>query len=202
MTDEIAVTSSPDQQPDDEQEQAPLVGKTNRMIYALTLLASLAVVTVLMFFVARGSIAVAASLPGSFNIQASSLSGTGFSLAPGLSPSGQPVVVSTFANATISNEVITKTISLLGGHTVTVTISAGNGSGGAASASNLVTDIFSQSSGTATLTNLKITDLAGPPEGIQQAADSTTLTNVSINSPFLSASSITLPNLSIGISAS
>ncbi len=199
MEDELTMTASSDQEPEDE--QVPLVGKTNRFIYSLTLLVSLAVVAVLFVFIARGSIALAASLPGTFNIKAATLKGTGFSLTPAISPSGQPVAVNTLATATITNQVITKTISIAG-HTITVTISAGGGSGGPATASNLVTDISGQNSDSATFSNLQLSDKNVGIDIVQQTADSATLTNVSIDSPFLSASSITLPNLSVAISIS
>lgn len=204
MADEnTVVTSNAAQDPEDEQaQQSTLVGKTSRWIYSLTLLVSFAVVAVMFVFIARGSIALAASLPGSFNIQAASLSGNGFTLTPGLGPNGQPVAVASFTSATIVNQVITKTIPLPGGHAITITISAGGGAHGAATAGNLVTDLFSQTADGATLNNLKLTNIAGPPEAIQQTADSATLTGVSINSPFLSASSISLPDLSISISVS
>ena len=200
MADEnTVVTSNAAQEPEDEQvQQNPLVGKTSRWIYSLTLLVSFAVVAVMFVFIARGSIAVAASLPGSFQVTADSISGTGFSLTSGLDPQGQPVGVATFQSATIVNQVITKTISVLG-HTITVNIS----STGNSTATNLVTDVFSQTAGTATLTNLKLTNNSGTPESITQTADSATLgSNVTINSPFLSASSITIPGLSISISIS
>lgn len=199
MENESTMISSSDQEP--EVEQIPLVGRTNRFIYSLTLLASLAVVAVLFVFIARGSIALAASLPGTFNIKATTLTGTGFDLTPAIAPNGQPVAVNTLATATITNQVITKTISVFG-HTVTVTISAGGGSGGPATASNLVTDISGQSSDSATLTNLQLSDKNVGIDIVEQTADTATLTNVSIDSPFLSASSITLPNLSIALSIS
>src|SRR5437660_10768755 len=155
MENESTVTTSLDQEP--EVEQVLLVGRTNRFIYSLTLLVSFAVVAVLFVFIARGSIALAASLPGTFNVKATTLSGTGFSLTPAIAPNGQPIAVNTLATATITNEVITKTISVFG-HTVTVTISAGGGSGGPATATNLLTDISGQSSDLATLSNLQLSD--------------------------------------------
>lgn len=197
MEEEIAGTSSPDQEP--EVEQVPLVGRTRRLIYSLTLLVSFTLLIILGVLVAKGEIAVAATLPGSFNIKATTLSGTGFNLTPGII-NGKPVAVNTLATASITNEVITKTIPLGGGIVVNVTITSGGGSGGPATASNLVTDIITQGADSATLKNFKLTDVTTPLDLIQQTADSVTLTNVSIDSPFLSASSITLPNLSINIS--
>jgi hypothetical protein len=196
MEDEKTGTSIPDQEP--EVEQAPLVGKTHRMTYSLTLLVSFALLAVLSVFIANGAVAVAATLPGTFNIKATSIQGTGFNLTPGII-NGKPVAVNTLATASIANEVITKNIPLGGGLVVTVTITSGNGSGGPATASNLVTDIINQGSDSATLTNFKLTDVTSPLDLVQQTADAATLTNVSIDSPFLSASSITLPNLSISI---
>lgn len=197
MEQEPVQTLNLDQDP--EVEQVPLVGKTRRWIYSLTLFVSFAVVAVMFVFIARGSVALAASLPGTFNVKASTLAGSGFSLSPAIAPNGQPVAVNTLATATITNQVITKTISVFG-HTVTVTISAGGGSGGPATATNLVTDISGQSSDSATLSNLQLSDVNVGIDIVQQTADTATLTNVSIDSPFLSASSITLPNLSISIS--
>lgn len=197
MEDENTSTSSLDQEP--EAEQAPLVGRTRRLIYSLTLLVSFALVVVLGALVANGAVAVAATLPGSFNIKATSLVGTGFNLTPGII-NGKPVAVNTLATASITNEVITKTIPLGGGIVVTVTITSGGGSGGPATASNLVTDILTQGADSATLKNFKLSDVPTPIDLVQQTADSATLTNVSIDSPFLSASSITLPNLSVNIS--
>lgn len=197
MEDENAGTPNQDQEP--EIEQAPLVGRTRRLIYSLTLLVSFTLLIILGVLVAKGAVSVAATLPGSFNIKAASIVGTGFNLTPGII-NGKPVAVNTLATASITNEVITKTIPLGGGIVVTVTITSGNGSGGPATASNLVTDLITQGADSATLKNFKLTDVTTPLDLVQQTADSATLTNVSIDSPFLSASSITLPNLSITIS--
>ncbi|HEU5229704.1 MAG TPA: DUF6230 family protein [Ktedonobacteraceae bacterium] len=197
MEDENAGTSSLEQEP--EVEQAPLVGKTRRLVYSLTLLVSFTLLIILGALVANGAVGVAATLPGTFNIKATSITGTGFDLTPGVI-NGKPVAINTLATASISNEVITKTVSLGGGIVVTVTITSGGGSGGPATASHLVTDIINQGADSATLKNFKLTDVPTPLDLVEQTASSATLTNVSIDSPFLSASSITLPNLSINIS--
>lgn len=197
MEDENAGTSSLDQEP--EIEQAPLVGRTRRLTYSLTLLVSFTLLIILGSFVASGAVGIAATLPGTFNIKATNITGTGFDLAPAVI-NGKPVAVNTLATASISNEVITKTISLGGGIVVTVTITSGGGAGGPATATHLVTDIINQGADSATLKNFKLTDQPTPLDLIEQTASSATLTNVSIDSPFLSASSITLPNLSINIS--
>lgn len=197
MEDETTGTPSPALAP--EVEQVPLVGKTHRLTYSVTLLVSFALLAVLSIFIANGAVAVAATLPGTFNIKASSIQGTGFNLTPGII-NGKPVAVNTLTTATIADEVITKNIPLGGGLVVTVTITSGGGAGGPATATNLLTDIQNQASDSATLTNFKLTDVSSPLDLVQQTADAATLTNVSIDSPFLSASSITLPNLSISIS--
>src|SRR5579883_1942391 len=180
MEDENAATSSPDQEP--EVEQAPLVGKTRRLVYSLTLLVSFSLLTILGALVANGAIGIAATLPSIFN--------------------GQAVAVNTLTTATITNQTITKTIPFGSNVVVTVTITSGGGSGGPATASNLVTDIINQGADSATLTNFQLSDVNQGIDVVQQAADSATLTNVSIDSPFLSASSITLPNLSLSVSVS
>lgn len=199
MEDENAGTSSPDQEP--EVEQIPLVGKTRRLVYSLTLLVSFTFLIILGALVAKGAIGVAATLPGTFNIKATTISGTGFNITPGII-NGNAVAVNTLTTATITNQTITKNISLGGGIVVTVTISAGGGPGGPAIASNLVTDIINQGADSATLTNFQLSDVNQGFDLVQQTADSATLTNVSIDSPFLSAGSITLPNLALNVSVS
>ncbi|HLG61864.1 MAG TPA: DUF6230 family protein [Ktedonosporobacter sp.] len=199
MEDENAATSSPDQEP--EVEQAPLVGKTRRLVYSLTLLVSFSLLTILGALVANGAIGIAATLPGTFNIKATTITGTGFQITPSIF-NGQAVAVNTLTTATITNQTITKTIPFGSNVVVTVTITSGGGSGGPATASNLVTDIINQGADSATLTNFQLSDVNQGIDVVQQAADSATLTNVSIDSPFLSASSITLPNLSLSVSVS
>lgn len=199
MEDENAGTSNPAQEP--EVEQAPLVGKTRRLVYSLTLLVSFTFLIILGALVANGAVGVAATLPGTFNIKATTITGTGFDITPGII-NGKAVAVNTLTTATITNQTITKTVPLGGGIVVTVTISSGGGSGGPATASNLVTDIINQGAGSATLQNFQLIDQTSPLDLVEQTADSVTLRNVSIDSPFLSASSITLPNLSLSVSVS
>lgn len=199
MEDENAGTSSPDQEL--EVEQAPLVGRTRRLVYAITLIVSFSLLIVLGALVANGAVAVAATLPGTFNIKATSITGTGFNVTPAIF-NNKPVAVNTLATATITNEVITKSVPLGQGIVINVVITSGGGPGGPATASHLVTDIINQGADSATLKNFKLTDVTTPLDVVEQTANSATLTNVSIDSPFLSASSITLPNLSLSVSLS
>ena len=197
MEDENAGTSSPAQEL--EVEQAPLVGKTRRLVYSITLVVSFSLLIVLGALVAKGAVAVAATLPGTFNIKASSITGTGFRLDPAIF-NNTPVAVNTLTTATITNQVITKSVPLGQGIVINVVITAGGGSGGPATASHLVTDLVDQNADSVTLKNFQLTDVTTPLDVVEQTANTATLTNVSIDSPFLSASSITLPNLSISVS--
>jgi hypothetical protein len=96
-------------------------------------------------------------------------------------------------DATITNQVISKSLSLPGLGTVTVKITTSK----PATAKGLTLDLTSLKADQAQFTNLTLTTSGA---SFEQSADSQTLTNATIESPYLLANSITLPGLSLSIS--
>lgn len=179
-------------------DDMPAIGQINKNVFWSILLVGLLALTGLVSLASRGAIAMAATIPVPFTVQTGTLTGTNFQQFPGVSSADKqsPVAV-TKLDAQITNMTITKSFSFLG-HTVTVKLNSGTKH--PVSIQGLMLDANSLNVDTASFQNLSLN--AGGTGGLELTAPSTTLTNSTINSPFLMASSITLTDLSLNISMS
>ncbi|HLG60711.1 MAG TPA: DUF6230 family protein [Ktedonosporobacter sp.] len=171
-------------------------GTTDRKIFWGVFLASLIVLSIMVGAMSQGAIAMAAAVPVPMTVQAGTLKGTNFHLFPGLSQADNatPVAVNQM-DATITNLTISKSLSVPVIGTITVTLTAGN-KGTPVNITSLTTDISSLNTDSASFSNMAFST-AGT--GLDQTAASATLNNATISSPFLMASNITLPGLSLSI---
>jgi Family of unknown function (DUF6230) len=172
-----------------------IIGKTNRKVFWPILLSGIFLMGVMVYSLGNGFLVLAATaLPGDFTITADSINATNFSLVPGAAQSDNKTPVAVIKmDATIKNQVITRKLG-----PVTVKISAGN-NGTPVSVTGLTVDATSIDAGNAQFTNLILT--TGPNgDTFQQSANTQTLTNATINAPYLVANSISLPGLSVSIS--
>lgn len=172
-------------------------GKTNWKVFWAVLGASLVVVSGLAGLVANGAIAMAATIPVPFQVSADSITSSdgSFQLVPGSAPNTSPVAVVTM-NGSLSNLQITKSVTIAG-VTGTLTISAGAGST-PVNATNLTTDASSIQADQAQFTNL-VQD-ASDNGKLSTPGGSMTLNNATLQIPYLSASSITLPGMRLSVS--
>lgn len=178
----------------------PMVGRTNRKVFWGVMLAATVMMGFLFSGVSSGLIALAANLPIPFTITAKSLTGTNFHLYPGISSADgtTPVAVNTL-DGSLTDQVISKSFQLLG-KTITLKLSAGSKT--PVTVTGLVTDVSSLSADSAHFQNLVLNTNPGLGAGLDQKASSVTLTNLNISSPYLSANTITLPNLTVTITVS
>lgn len=179
-----------------DDNETVVVGATDRKIFWGVFLASLVVLSIMVGAISQGAIAMAAAIPVPMTVQAGTLQGTNFHLFPGLSQADNatPVAVNQM-DATITNLTISKSLSVPVIGTITVTLTAGN-KGTPVNISSLTTDISSLNTSSASFSNMAFST-AGT--GLDQTAASATLNNATISSPFLMASNITLPGLSLSI---
>ncbi len=181
---------------DDRQQGTILVGKTDRHIFWLLILASCLVVAFILHMISSGAIALAAAAPVPFTIQADTINGNDFKLYPGLSQADNSTPIATNQmNCTINNLVISKTLQVPVIGNVTVKLSAGSKT--AATLNGLTTDVSALHARSASFQNMSLTS---GRSGLDQQASSATLNSVIINSPYLMVNSITLPGLAISIS--
>jgi hypothetical protein len=178
----------------------PMVGRTNRKIFWGVMLAATVMLAFLFSGVSSGLVALAANLPIPFTITAKSLTGTNFHLYPGISSADgkTPVAVNTL-DGSLTDQVISKSFQILG---KTITFKLAAGSKTPVTVTGLVTDVSSLSADSAHFQNLVLSTDPGLGVGLDQKASSVTLTNLNISSPYLSASSITLPDLTVSLTIS
>lgn len=170
----------------------PMEGRTNWKVFAGVLAGGVAGIGALTGMVMNGVVSAAVNLPIPFTVQASSINGTGFNLAPGQVPNQQQGAAQIVMNGTLQNMKITKQINTPLG-TLQVTISAGTGS----------TPVQ------ATGMTVYASSLSGDtsfPQGLAMDASSGTLSgsqlqmnNANLQVPYLSTQSISLPGMSLSI---
>ncbi len=180
-----------------------IIGQTNRKVFWSVVLAGIFLMITMVFALSSQLIALAAvALPFDFTITADSITAKNFNLVPGPSHNNPnfPIAVLTTEDATITNQVITRSFTLLG-HTISVKITAGNNGTPVTVKGLLTVDTTGVDAGNAQFTNLVLS--TGPMgDTFTQSADTQVLTNATIEAPFLMAQSITLPNLSVAFSIS
>jgi hypothetical protein len=137
---------------------------------------------------------MAASVPIPMTITATKITSGNMTLIPGLSKADNQTPVGVVQmDATITNQIISKSLSIPGLGTVTVKITTSK----PVTVKGLTLDLTSLKADQAQFTNLALTTSG---VGFEQSADSQVLTNATIDSPYLLANSITLPGLSLSVS--
>lgn len=174
--------------------ESVIVSSTNRKIFWPVLLAGLCAMSVMLVMLADNVIAMAASVPIPMTITATKITSGNMTLIPGLSKADNQTPVGVVQmDATISNQVISKSLAIPGLGTVTVKITTTQD----VTAKGLTLDLTSLKADQADFTNLVLTTSG---VGFEQSADTQTLTNATIDSPYLLANSISLPGLSLSVS--
>jgi hypothetical protein len=187
-----------DEQVQTSNEQTPMIGKVNRSIFWSVMLVSLLFLGGMGILISRGAIAMAATIPIPFTVQASTINATNFKLYPGVSKADNttPVGVNQL-DGTLSNLQISKTIGLPVVGNVTISLKAGQNT--PVSTTGLTTDITALTATNASFQNQSVNSNENG-NAFEVDATSATLTNADIKSPYLFANSITLPGLSLSIS--
>ncbi len=188
-------------------------GGTRWRRFAAVMVPTVVVVGALGAGIANGAVPVTFAVSGAeFNLTADHLSGTDFTQygsAVKIKVNGayQAVAESTIASADITNlcQSVGQPVSVLGGTTVWLKLTAGTGTT-PAHADGLVIDM-THLSGDATFTNIDIgmdaSDLSsrGTPGGFGQAADQVEIDNLSQTAWATTAGTFTLPNLDLSLQA-
>jgi hypothetical protein len=171
-----------------------IVSKTDRRIFWPVLLAGLCALSIMLVMLSDNVIAMAASVPVPMTITATKITSGNMTLVPGLSKADNQTPVGVVQmDATITNEVISKSIALPGLGTVTVKITTNK----PVTIKGLTLDLTSLQANEAQFQNLT---LSTGGLGFEQSATTQVLTNATIESPYLLANSITLPGMSLTIS--
>ncbi|GCE30235.1 hypothetical protein KDA_57190 [Dictyobacter alpinus] len=188
------------QLPTEEQkqsEQNPAIGTVNRSIFWTVMLLALLILGGITMLISKGAIAMAAAVPVPVTVQATTIKTTRFRLYPGISraDNASPVAVNQL-DGTLSNLVITKTVSLPVVGNVTVTLKAGQNT--AVTTTGLTTDLAGLSSDSATFGGQAVNSNTNG-NAFEIDAQSATLNNVTINAPYMIANSMTLPGLTLSV---
>lgn len=174
--------------------ESVIVSSTNRRVFWPLLLASLCVMSFMLVGLSDNVLAMAASVPIPMTITATKISSGNMTLIPGLSKADNQTPVGVVQmDATITNQIISKSLSIPGLGTVTVKITTSK----PVTVKGLTLDLTSLKADQAQFTNLALTTSG---VGFEQSADSQVLTNATIDSPYLLANSISLPGLSLTVS--
>ena len=179
-----------------------IIGQTSRKVFWSVVLAGIFLMVTMVYALSSQLIALAVELPIDFTITASTINATKFSLMPGQSRAdGKTPVAVVSMDAIITNQVISKSFPIPGGGHIILTITAGN-KGTPVKVTGLSIDTTGLDAGNAVFTNLILSTGPNGSSGqtLTQTADSQMLTNATIEAPYLLASSITLPDLSLAIS--
>ncbi len=178
-------------------EQNPAIGAVNRSLFWTVVLVALLLLGGIATLVSRGAIAMAAAVPVPVTVTSSMIKTTKFRLYPGISQAdgASPVAVNQL-DGTLSNLVITKTVSLPVIGNVTVTLKAGQNT--PVSTTGLTTDLAALSSESATFGGQSVSSNANG-NAFEIDAQTVTLTNVTISAPYMIANSMTLPGLTLSV---
>lgn len=178
-------------------EQNPAIGAVNRSIFWPVMLVALLLLGGMGVLVSRGAIAMAAAVPVPVTVTSTMIKTTKFRLYPGISQadSVSPVAVNQL-DGTLSNLVITKTVSLPVIGNVTVVLKAGQNT--PVSTTGLTTDVAALSSESATFNGQAVSSNANG-NAFEIDAQTVTLNNITINAPYMIANSMTLPGLTLSV---
>ncbi|MBX6353813.1 MAG: hypothetical protein IRZ10_10820 [Thermoflavifilum sp.] len=171
---------------------APMEGRTNWKVFAAVMGGGLAAVGTMTGLVMNGVVAMAADLPIPFTVQASSIDGQQFTLAPSAQTDpaqGAKVVM----NGTLTNMTITKQVTIPGLGTFNINISAG-GKGTPVQANGMTVFASSLGGDTSFPSGLTMDASTG-----SLSASQLNMSNATLQVPYLQTNSITLPNMSLSI---
>jgi hypothetical protein len=185
-------------------------GKVRWRRFAIAFVPAFAIAGTLVGLTAEGALASSISVSGQeFTVTADSLTGTGFAQYGNILPGGpngeQPVIVSAIQSASLTNLCQSVTVPTPIGN-LTITLTAGGGSGGPVTADNLVVDANDLSGSTATFTNISIGQDAGTLGGTSgdfgEEADAVSISGLVQHAWYTTAGTFTLPNLSLSFGSS
>ena len=178
-------------------EQEPAIGRVNRTTFWVVMLIALTILSGMTVLVSRGAIAMAAAVPIPVTVKASSIKTTRFRLYPGISQAdGKTAVAVNQLDGTLSDLVISKTVSLPVVGNMTITLKAGQGT--PVSTTGLTTDLAGLHSESATFNGQAVTSNANG-NAFEIDAQSVTLNNIDISAPYMIANSMTLPGLTLTV---
>ncbi len=186
----------------EEMATAPLVGTVNHKVFLGVFLTSQLVLVGMLYSVATGGLAIAALLPDvaghPYVVHVDELDASSFKLVPGVSAvdNSTPVAIVTLSGKLV-NQVINQDVPLPGGGTAHVLIQAG-ANGTPAQVDGLTQNLTSQDAALATFQNLTLSSSTSLGQ-LGQQAGATVLKNADITTPFLSANSVTFPNLHVAV---
>ncbi|MDI9260391.1 DUF6230 family protein [Alicyclobacillus sendaiensis] len=170
----------------------PMEGRTNWKVFAGVMAGGVAGIGALTGMLMNGVVSAAVNLPVPFTVQASSIQGSSFSLAPGQVPNQQQGAAQIQMNGTLQNMQITKTVNTPLG-TFQISISAGSGST-PVQATGMTVYASSLGGDTSFPSGLTM-DASNGSMGASQLQ----MNNATLQVPYLSTQSITLPGMSLSI---
>ncbi|MCL6487891.1 MAG: DUF6230 family protein [Alicyclobacillus mali] len=170
----------------------PMEGRTNWKVFAGVMAGGVAGIGALTGMLMNGVVSAAVNLPVPFTVQASSINGTGFNLAPGQVPNQQQGAAQIQMNGSLQNMTISKTVSTALG-TFQINISAGSGST-PVQATGMTVYASSLGGDTSFPSGLTMDASSGALSGSQLQ-----MNNATLQVPYLSTQSITLPGMSLSI---
>ncbi|EFH85805.1 DUF6230 family protein [Ktedonobacter racemifer] len=186
---------------DEEQErpeQEPAIGRVNRTAFWVVMLVALTFLSGMTFLISKGAVAMAAAVPIPVTVKASSIKTTRFRLYPGISQAdGKTAVAVNQLDGTLSDLVITKTVSLPVVGNMTITLKAGQNNT-PVSTTGLTTDLAGLHSESATFNGQAVSSNANG-NAFEIDAQSVTLNNIDISAPYMIANSMTLPGLTLTV---
>ncbi|WP_062309819.1 DUF6230 family protein [Alicyclobacillus sendaiensis] len=170
----------------------PMEGRTNWKVFAGVMAAGVTGIGALTGMLMNGVVSAAVNLPVPFTVQASSIQGSSFSLAPGQVPNQQEGAAQIQMDGTLQDMKITKTVDTPLG-TFQISISAGSGST-PAQATGMTVYASSLGGDTSFPNGLAMDASTG-----QMQASQLQMSNATLQVPYLSTQSITLPGMSLSI---
>lgn len=180
-------------------EQEPVIGEVNRSTFWTVMLIALTLLSGMTILISKGAIAMAAAVPVPVTVKAATLKTTSFRLYPGVSQAdGKSPVAVNQLDGTLADLTISKTVSMPIIGNVTITLKAGQNNT-PVSTTGLTTDVSALSSDSATFGGQSVSSNANGND-FEVDAQTATLNNVNISSPYLIASSMTLPGLTLSVS--
>lgn len=186
-----------------------VAGKVRWRRFAIVAVPAVAVAGTLVGLTAEGALASSISVSGSaFTIAASQLTGSGFeqygNILTDAGGNAHAVMETALRKANMTNLCQSVNIKTPIG-TITLRLTAGGGSGGSVSASDLIVDADNQTADSATFDNIIIGEDAGSMTGnsalaggFGESASNITIDNIRQNTWLTTAGTFTLPNLSLG----
>ncbi|WP_051343898.1 DUF6230 family protein [Alicyclobacillus herbarius] len=168
-----------------------LPGKTSWKHFWAVMALALIALAGLTAMISKGMVALASTLPMPFTIYADSITGDNFSLVPNYDRSHGGAISVIKMDQTLHNMTITKSVSIAG-HTLSLNISAGSGS--PVQGSGVLVDASDIQAGVNSFDGMVMDANSGI------SAKGITLKDATLQVPYLSADSMTLPDMHLSVS--